>query len=74
MECYVSINEYSDCYMHIRTNNKDLDTNFEMPYDIAENLCYFLSNFGHVELWDEEENKIILENNKQIKKGIHALF
>lgn len=68
MECYVSVNEYNECYIHFINNINDKDTNFEMPYDIAENLCFFLSHFGHVELEDENYHNIILEKGKIIKE------
>ena len=64
----IAINKYSQGFMEIYKNKTDLlkANDFELPYDIAENISHMLSYVGEVELISEYSTSITLKNGKVI--------
>ena len=50
----IAINKYSHGFIEIHKNSKLIKANdFELPFDIAENMAYTLSYIGNVKLINE---------------------
>lgn len=62
----ISVDEDSQGLIEIKYNGKIVYNDFELPYDIAENLSLLLSYIGDVSLEDESGVQSLFENGKMI--------
>ena len=66
----IAVNKYGQGFMEIYKNNTLLKANdFELPYDIAENISHMLSYIGEVELISEYSTSITIKNGKVINSS-----
>lgn len=66
LEFDISIDKDSQGLIEIKYNGKIVYNDFELPYDIAENLSLLLSYIGNVSLEDETGVQSLFENGKMI--------
>lgn len=66
LEFDISVDEDSQGLIEIKYNGKIVYNDFELPYDIAENLSLLLSYIGDVSLEDESGVQSLFENGKMI--------
>lgn len=61
----IAINKYSHGFIEIHKNSELIKANdFELPFDIAENIAYTLSYIGDVELINEFGVGTFIKNGK----------